>query len=310
MRTFLRYLLVALAGGGVLSLSAYAHDGPEHEIDELTEQMKVQGQTPDLLIQRAIEYKIIGKLAEAAKDLERALDFDAESLPAQRELSQTYFSLGKTNEALTTVTRALRASTDTPDRAALLMVRVEILRARRDFTKALSDANEAIAKYPSNVEWYLIRSQLQALLKLRPERVSGIEAGMRETGSGLLLAEWVDALIDNQQYAAALEKIEVELNESRWRAAWLIRRAKVRQATEHGADAKVDLNAAIEELNSRISSSNTDALLLADRALAYDLLGKRDDARRDFRAARDKGLTDEWVRDRIRALREPGKDED
>jgi Flp pilus assembly protein TadD len=81
-------------------------------------------------------------------------------------------------------------------------------------------------------------------------------------------------------------------------------------ATGKTVEARADLEAAIEELNSRLAASALDALLLADRAMAYELLGKRETARRDYRAARDKGLTDEWVRERLRALREAGKDEE
>ena len=39
-----------------------AHEGPEGEIEELTERMKRNGETADLLTERAIEYRVIGKL--------------------------------------------------------------------------------------------------------------------------------------------------------------------------------------------------------------------------------------------------------
>jgi tetratricopeptide (TPR) repeat protein len=300
-------------GGALCALGCFtclAHEGPEHEIDELTERMSVEGQTPDLLIQRAIEFRVLGKLPEAARDLERALDSPEESVTAKRELSQVYFALGKTNEALALVTRALKEPADAPEQASLLMVRSGILSARREYAKALTDTTDAIQKYPDNVEWYFVRSQLQASLKLKQDRVKGLQEGIRQTGSGLLVAEWVDALIEAGDYATALEKIESELRQSRWRAAWLTRRAKVRLATGQDQDAKKDLAAALEELNQRLGPSASDALLLADRALAYELLGRKEEARRDYRAARDKGLTEEWIRERLRALREPGKEED
>ena len=78
----------------------------------------------------------------------------------------------------------------------------------REYGKALGDASEAIQLYPQNVEWYLLRSQLQALLKAKSDRVKGLEDGIRETGGGLLVAEWVDALIEDGQYSTALGTIE------------------------------------------------------------------------------------------------------
>ena len=68
---------LALFGG----LCCWAHDGPEHDIAELTEQIKIQGPSPDLLIQRATEYKVLGNFSEAAKDLEHALDLDLSPSP-------------------------------------------------------------------------------------------------------------------------------------------------------------------------------------------------------------------------------------
>lgn len=294
---------------GTVFLWCQAHEGPEHEIEELTEQMRVQGDSPALLLRRAVEYRVLGKMTEAAKDLERTLDLDETSVSAQRELSQAYFSLGKTNEALSLVTRAIKSPADPVEKASLLMVRAGILRARGEYRKALNDVNEAIGQYNDNVEWYLIRSQLQAVLNLKRERVEGIEAGLRATGSGLLLAESVDALIDDGRYAVAAEHIQTELQAARWKSSWLIRRAKVRLATGNAQDGRADLLAAMDELNQRLSSSAADALLLADRALANDLLGNKEQARSDYRAARDKGLTDEWVRERIRALRDSAKED-
>ena len=49
---------VILACG--ITSPASAHDGPEHEIEELSERIKLEGESDELLIQRAIEYKVLG----------------------------------------------------------------------------------------------------------------------------------------------------------------------------------------------------------------------------------------------------------
>ena len=286
---------------------AGAHDGPEHEIEELTERISKGGESADLLLQRAIEYQVLGKNAEAAKDLERALQFEPESVAAHRELSRAYFALGKTNESLQTVSRALKIPSDDPDHASLLIARAELLRARKEYQKALEDTNRAIREYPVNVEWYLLRSQLQAHSKLKKERVHGLEDGMKATGGGVLEAEWIDALIDDGQHARALERIESELRNSRLRSSWLIRRAKAQIASGRSAEAKSDLEAAVLELNRRINATSPDPSLLADRGMARELLGNKEEARKDYEQARDKGLTDEWVRERIQLLKAAGE---
>lgn len=280
-----------------------AHDGPEHDIEELTERMAKHGETADLLTQRAIEYQVLGKYAEAAKDLERAGHIEPQLLATQRELSRAYFALGKTNEALQTVSRALRTAVEQPERSSLLVVRAEILRARKDNMKALEDLNEAIRGYPGNVDWHLARSQLQAILKLTKERLSSLEQGIKETGSGVLQTERVEALTADGQYSRALERIELELKASRWKSSWLIRRAKVCLATAKPEQAKSDLKAALAELERRINPVAPDPSLLIDRGMTHELLGNRDDARKDYELARTKGFTEEWVRERIEVLK-------
>lgn len=303
-----------LAGLLALRLPACAHEGPEHEIEELTERIKKEGESDDLLLQRAIEYKVLGNYAEAARDLERASSLNANSIPVQRELSRAYTALGKTNEALQTVSRALKYAGEAADHASLLIVRAEIFQSRKEYKKSLEDADKAIGELPGNVDWYLLRSQLHAALKQKKERVQGLEEGVRETGSGMLEGEWIEALIENGQHPLALEKIEAEMRDSRLQSTWLIRRAKVRLAAGQKDGARADLRAAVEELNKRAIGASPDPLLLADRGLAYELLGEKEDAKKDYEKAREKGVTDEWLRERLRVLkdaeeREKKKDE-
>jgi tetratricopeptide (TPR) repeat protein len=269
--------------------------------------MAIEGESADLLTQRAIEYRVLGKLAEAAKDLERALRFEPEGLFAQGELSRVYFALGKTNEALRTVSRALKNPAEGPERAGLFVIRAEILRSRREYQKALKDVEAAIAEHAGQVEWYLLRSQLQARLKRHKERVVGLEEGIKETASGVLQAERIDALIDNGEYAEALAKIESEIKDSRWQSSWLIRRARVRIASGEKEGAEEDLKTAIAELNRRIVASTPDPQLLLDRGQAHQLLGEVEEALRDFERAVQKGITEEWARERVKALKEAKK---
>jgi tetratricopeptide (TPR) repeat protein len=283
-------------------IASFGHEGPEHDIAELTERLQKEGPSAQLFLERAVEYQILRQYTEAAKDLEAAARIEPHSAPILRELGRVYFTTGKTNEALETVTRGLETPVRGAERASLLVTRAEILRARQDFTKALKDASAAIEEHPGNVEWCLLRSQLQSQLKLRAERVKDLEEAIEKTGSGVLQIEWIDALIDNEQYPLALEKIERELEASRVRSTWLIRRARVLLATGKADPAKADLRAAIVELNGRLNPSTPDPSLLVDRGLAYELLGDKEKARKDYTLARDKGLVDDWLQSHLRVL--------
>ncbi len=287
--------------------AARAHDGPEHEIDELTERIQVEGESADLLLQRAIEYNVIRKSAEAIKDLERALHFEPESALVLRELARGYLVSGKTNEASDTIKRAIKHSNPGAELGSAHMVQSDIRRARKDYAKALEAVNEAIQQHGESVEWYLARNQLQQQLGLKKERIAGLDEGVKATGSGLLETEWLDALIDGGQSDVALARIEAELADARLKSTWLLRRAKVRLAMNKKDAAKADLEAALKELNERFGKTSPDPLALMDRGQMQELLGNKDEARKDYEAARDKGVADEWLLERIKALKPDDK---
>ena len=306
MRAVFHSVWLAAAVSCAALFSAAAHEGPEAEIAELTERMQVNGETAGLLAERAIEYRVLGKLPEATKDLERATVLDPKSIGLCRELARVQFLGGKGGDAIATVTRGLTLKADEPaDLAALRMLRAEILRSQNDDKKALEDCDAALRLHRQNPEWYLLRSDIQRRLKLPKERVAGLEDGIKATGAGVLEIERLEALLDAAQFAAALPVIETELADSRIKSSWLIRRARVRLGLGKKAEADDDLKAALKEIGTRLNPKAPDVPLLLDKALALDLLGEKKGALRAYEEARDKGAT-ESVNEKIKAIQDSG----
>lgn len=302
----LHYRLLRLIGTWastlLVALRLVAHEGPEHEIEELTE-LIAKGETADLLLQRAIEYRVLGKNNEAARDLEQAARLDPSSLLMQRELGRVYFTLGKTNEAIDILSHALNTKADQPSElGSLRVLRAEFLGARKENRKALEDCEAALRLQLSNVDWYLLRSDFQRRLKQTKERVAGLRQGIQETGAGILETELVEALLDDRQFQAALPHIEQELASSRVQSSWLIRRARARLGLGENEPAKTDLEAAVRETGLRLTSRTTDPTLLTEYAQAHDLLEVKDVARSYYEKARDAGAED-WVENRIKILK-------
>lgn len=292
------------AATAMANQNVWAHEGPEHEIEELTDLLKIRSDSSDLLLQRAIEYRVLGQMTNALKDLEEAARIDPLDIKIQRELSKVQFWTGKTNEAVETVSHAIATKSNEPDeKAGLLMIRSQFLRARGEYKKAVADAHQAIQLHDGNPEWYLHRSNLQELLQQNKERIQGIDEGIQKTGAGVLLVEKVAALLQDKQFTAALSIIEPELESSRIRSSWLIRRAQARLGLGQTAAAKEDLHEALREIEPRINLPTPDVSLLLDRALAHELLEDRSMAKHYYEQARDAGA-DAWVKEKIKALKE------
>jgi len=304
MHTFATaFAITALLSFSACGRSA-AHDGPEHEIEELTARMEKNGESADLLTERAVEYRVLGKLPEATKDLERAAVLDPDSMAIHRELGRVYFLAAKPEEAIATVTRGLRLTTDEPaELASLRILRAEILRSLNDNKRAAEDADAAIALHKKNPEWYLLRSGIHRRLKAHQERLAGIEAGLKETGAGVLVIERVEALLDAGQFEAALMNIGTELEDSRIKSSWQIRRARALLGLRRKSEAEASLKAALAEIGTRLNAKTADVSLLLDRALAHELLDEKKEALRAYEDARDKG-GGETLNDKIKALQE------
>jgi tetratricopeptide (TPR) repeat protein len=296
-------LLACCAWSLACSTRLWSHEGPEHEIEEITKRLKDGGETASLYLDRAVEYQLLSKYAEAAKDLERALELEPGHVPAHRELGRVYFRLDKPNEALAILGKGLNLVSTPAVHATLLVARAEILLRKNENEKALADVEAAIAKHSTSLEWYLLRSRLQARLGKADDRIRGLEEGIARTGSGLLEVELADAWIDAKRYDRVTDRIEKTLARARWRSSWLIRRARVRAALGRTEEARADLEEAVAELSRRINSAAPAPSLLADRGRAYDLLGKRDLARSDYEAARSKGVDEDWLAERLKVFK-------
>ncbi|MBI3836860.1 MAG: hypothetical protein HY288_02850 [Planctomycetia bacterium] len=298
------WTVLVYAGAGWMTIwlaqVVSAHDSPEHVIEHLTARMARQGRTAELLYRRACEYRALGKLSAAELDLAAALQLKVDYQTARLELSRVQLAEGKTAAALSTIDRAIDGTAAT-DRAPLWIVRSDIYLALKKTGDALADCQAACAQRPLEVDWQLKRSGLQARLGRHDTRAAELKIAFEQTESGVLKIEWIEAMIDAGQMSAALEEIETELADCRFKSSWLLRRARARQGLGQSAAATDDLRAAIEELNRRIDPARPDGSLLGDRGLAYALWGDWKSTAENLTQARAAGA-DAWMLQRLETL--------
>ena len=201
-------------------------------------------------------------------------------------MAQIELQRGRRSEALLWVRRALQMpELATGERAAILMIRSHCRAAEGSKLEALEDCSEALRWNPQLISAYLERSAWQQRLQRPRERILGLEEGIRRTGAGLLVAERIEALLDDAQWQQALDAIEPELTSSRLQGTWKIRRARALKGLSRRTEADRDLQSALEEIELRMPREVKDSSLLMDRALARELLGQTEAAIQDYKLA-------------------------
>jgi tetratricopeptide (TPR) repeat protein len=266
------WLLASLLACGFAPTPLRAHDSPEHVVEALTAEMASKGVTAELLYRRAVEYRTLSKFAEAEADLTAAVGRDENFLPAKFELANVLARQKQWDRALSLV-EPLTHSGSLPLRAAALAARGNVRYAQRDWLAAVRDLDAALRLEP-NVDWFLLRAEVHRERNDAAARIAGLREALAKTESPVVLRNLCDALIDvgGDSLAEAVQIVDKELAESRLRAAWLMRRARIRLLQKNRPAAEADLRDAIAELDLRLNVLRPDPSLQIDRLVARYVL--------------------------------------
>ncbi len=291
LRRFILLALVCSAAGAI------ADQGHEVRIEDINRLISENPSLPDLYYQRGINYAEIPRFDEARADFEKVLTLSPGFIPAERELAQMDADTGKLAEGIARLRKAIDGAT--ADAAFHLPYCYAVLadlhlRERKD-TEALAAAQKGIDMSTElNIDLYLFRAEAQRRLGKHDDRVRDLATAKEKVKSYLLVVMWVEALIDAGQTAEALPFIEKELEASRLKASWLIRRARLYLHERKQTQATADLEQALAEIETRLRPERPDLSLLCDRALIYALLGRKSEAATELAGAKAQGAVS-WM---------------
>jgi len=299
---------IAFAGAVALMIcgsNSAAHHGPEEMIAKFTAKMNADGKTPVLLYKRATEYRILAAYEKASGDLLAAIELSPEFAGAWEMLAEIRMAQDRFKEAEQAAMKGIEVSAGR-ERAGCRMMLARVLRCAGREQEALNACNAAFEEFVGrDIDWYLIRGALQRRLGQHTERIADFQAGYEATRSTVLKIALLEARIEAGQAEDVLPEINRQLEASRLKSSWWLRRARALLALGKDSEAREDLGAAIAELNTRIRSKRPDVTLVADRGLAEALLGNKVAAERDLTLARKHGATDwmvELLVEKLRAL--------
>ena len=281
----------------VMALPSTADPGHEIRIGDLNKQIAENPTLPDLYFQRSVNYREVNRLADSRADLEKCLSLQKSFLPADRELARLDEHEGHRKEAIDRLEKAIAAAP--PDAAFHLpgcySVLADLLLKSDRKEDALNAASKGISlSQELTIDLYLLRAEAQRRLGKHDDRVRDLAGATEKLKSFVLRIAWIEALIDAGRSAEVLPEIQKEIETSRYKASWLIRRARVFLHDGKKAEAAADLDAALVEVESRIRPELPDLSLVCDRALIWALQGKRDEAAKALAEAKHRGA-DSWM---------------
>ncbi len=286
---------------GVLLLSAggelRADPGHEVSIAELSAQIEKTPEIPELYYQRAVNYREIGKVAEARADFAKALMLGPGFLPAGRELARMDAEAGKRGEGIERLKMLLagapaEAAFHVPGCCAAL---ADLLLKEGRNEEALAAAVKGIgASEEISIDLYLFRAEAQRRLGRHEDRVRDLAEAAGKLKSIVLRIAWIEALIDAGRTTEVLPEIEGEIATCRFQAAWRIRRARALLKVPRKEEAMEELARALVEIEARLRPERPDLTLLCERALIYALTGRRAEAEAGLAEARERGA-DGWM---------------
>lgn len=253
-----------------LVAAAVAHDSPEHVVARLNERIARDGVTPELLVARGDEWRALGEAERADDDYRAALASAPGSLGALLGLGRVAMDRGDAAGAASAARRGLEASA-TPDAAAPFhVVHAEALEALGRDREALAEWNAAIRSERAEVDWILAHARVVRRIEGPRASAAALGAASDRNPSAVLERAWIDALLESGDVATAAPVVERRLEAARWKASWLIVRARLRQAEGDLAAARADGRRAEREIESRLGhgeSPRLSALLVQARAL-------------------------------------------
>lgn len=278
MESLARVVICAVVSASIFTTDAIAHPGLAHDIEQVSRGLAIEPDRVDLLLRRAILYRLHDEAAKSLVDLDRARVLEPDNIKVALQRGLALSALKRDREAEVELSRYVRACGENPE---ALAERARIRERTNRPALAVADYGAALA-LRSDVAWYLARGRLQERLGQLDDAAGGYREALARVGGAVVVR---DALIRVEtargRFADALAEVDAVLAQAPNQTKWLLRRAKVRQASGDTAGAAQDSANALRQADRAVRRRKT-ALSLCSRAEVLIALGRLAEARRDL----------------------------
>jgi len=249
-----------------------AHHSPSEVIQALTERIQSDKPTPKLLTRRADEYRALRNPKLAIADYHAALKLNNTYTPAIYGLAKTHLA-NKQYQAALKITQSGIQTATTPDQAAPFHALAAQAHKTLGHGEAASAAwDQALASTNPEIDWYLSKASLLQQTGPPEQAPKFLAQAQQKNPSTVLKRAWLEALITSGDTKTPAPHIEAGLDRSRWKSSWLLLRAQLHLANQNPTAAHQDTQAALQEINTRLTPNTKNPYLLAAKKQAQAIL--------------------------------------
>jgi tetratricopeptide (TPR) repeat protein len=283
---------LVILGCGLLGCPqpAWAHHGPSHVIEELSERIEGGERSAELFVRRGDEYRALGEHQAAVADYESALKQSPQWTPALHGLAQALFDTQQLEAALAVANRGIKAAQHAGEAAPFHALSARIHEQGEQWEQALASWDSALASSRPEVDWFLGQAQVLWRLNRSKSAERALRTAIERNPSEVLRRAWYEALIRCGRLDEAQRQIAAGLRKARWKSTWLLLRARLHAAKDHQSAARRDALAALQEIDQRLDPSSPNPFLVADKSVALALAGRTEEARAQAEIARNLGV--------------------
>lgn len=241
--------VAVLALSTLLPVVSPAHEDLLLRISLLTERLRTNGPSAEVIFQRAEIYRLHQDWELSLRDYDTAAPGLTNAAELDLGRAMALVGWGKLTEARSVFDRVLQFN---PTNTLALIERARVLAQLNEPALAVTDYSHAIQNQPNpRAGDYLERAQLQAAVSGPTVALKGLDEGLARLGWTLtlqLLA--VDYEVACGNYNAALARLETIITRSARRENWLVRKGEILRKAGQLADARMAFDSALEGINS------------------------------------------------------------
>jgi predicted Zn-dependent protease len=231
----------------LFALPCLAHPDLLAQIDSVSAEIKKNGQSADLYLQRADLFRRHAQFGEALADIDSARHLDTNTLAVALPRAHILIDANRASEALEDIQVVLK---NQPGNVEAILIRARCNASLGHAEAAVADYNEGIAhSFDPSIDLFLARAKQQAALGKLEDAVHGLDDAITNSvGVSLLQLTAIEYDRRRRAFDSALARVDKILDAYPVKEPWLTLRAEVLEQAGRTQEAERSFQQVIEGL--------------------------------------------------------------